>query len=239
MSMEPRQKSLPSDPFGTDPDAPSETYGDGDYVVTIDYGPVGIDGDGGDDPDPDDPETYMEVNLNGSAEFLTIPAQQTKGRDVSAANVVPGPGGAVVNQAPNMLIHKIIPHLEKEFTWKYALNPNFSEIISQLGTVNEKPYTWLHSTEAETWLFQSFSGRRNYLWAPTRGIVLAPYELTWTFAMKRFIANAGGPGGATVCGWNHFYRPKDGKFVRVLLPGIEVPVYPADDFADMFRAPGF
>jgi hypothetical protein len=127
-------------------------------------------------------------------------------------------------------ITKIIPTLEHSLDWEYVIDPPWTDIRLQLGTVNDAAIPLFNNAPIETVLFMSLSGEQNWTTAGAK-----PWSLSYKFS-ERNIFQEEGDNPAT---WNHVYNPSTNKFERIKRKdpaGEEVDMYAKSDFKDLFKS---
>jgi hypothetical protein len=225
------------DPFGVD----LQNVDDYDDMCKIDivYETSQYSGtdNGGVDPDPSDPTTFMEHSFDFGGEFLVIPptkASAVEGDEQDLVDPDNPPDGQTGDPSrlgldldaddevrdPQMKLTKIIPSINHSFRWPLALRPNFAAILSCLGKVNDRRSSLMFGAEAWTILFMGLTGKRKYLWRQTSAggeFGVTPYDLTFKFNCKRGEQRNEVGNKTHVIGWNHVYRPEKGRFEVVFL----------------------
>jgi hypothetical protein len=207
LDAEPFNGDLPSDPFGVDTGAPANTYDDL-MKVTIRYETSQLDED--EEPDEDDPETFLTINVNAGGEFLQINPKKTKMQDTGAG------GSADDEQNRDLLMPmvKSIINLEWSAKWESVLNPPWATIYDQLGTVNNTKSTLFNDAETETVMFQGVSGSRKFVFSGF-GVLVQPWNLTFKFSQK-YINDPDLISGNGIGGWNHAWAPDKQRWVRLM-----------------------
>jgi hypothetical protein len=192
----------PIDPFGADSNAPAGTYEDF-LEVTIDYGPSERGSD--DDPDQEDPTTFLEISSTASTNFLAntegstgalwgAPYGSSTSNNTSAVNI----------DIPDTVIETSI---EWSFRWPQVPYEYFSDTLiarfrAALGKVNSGPTSLFHNAPAETILFLGYAINQSYTWRRDDGVIIPPLSVDFKFLEKSFTAVDG-----TQVTHNHFYRP--------------------------------
>jgi hypothetical protein len=191
----------PIDPFGTDPNAPDGTY-EQFLEVTIDYGPSTVSDD---DPDQDDPETFLEISSSASTNFLANTAgsiNTTWGPEFGAAGTAQATSAVDVD-VPATVIETSI---EWSFKWPTVPYQYFSDTLiarmrAALGKVNSGPTALFHNAPAETILFLGYSLGQSNTWRRNSGVTVPPLNIEFKFLEKGFKDVAG-----NLVTHNHFYR---------------------------------
>jgi len=239
--------NMPIDPFGVDGGASSRTYHP--YIeVTVNFAPSAYQ-----DPDPNDPFTFLEVTGNESYEVIYVPPGDTKLVDEVNSDgendETPGTGpidadtgevsGTVtlgyprVNQNPNLPCAILVPTTEWNVRWRQIKNTTFRNVISHRlrligGRVNSLPLPFLYNAQPETVLYAGQSISNSYSWRDDN-VNSSPIDLSMKLIEKRVVWR-----GITV-GHNHVWEPGKG-WVRVLIgPDKDEPMYRRTDFNFLFK----
>lgn len=199
----------PVDPFGTDPNAPNKTY-EQFLRLTINYGTSP--NNDNDQPDQQDPKTFLEISANASGEFITTPpASSAFWKFADEAS-----GGEPVKerQVPNTIP---VPELEWNVRWSQIPFDFFgdsllSSLRSGLGKVNSSPMSLFFDSPTDTILFIGFTIRQQFTWRTGRG-AQPPLQLEMKFLEKNFTASDG-----TEVTHQHVYRPNKG-FQKLYIDG--------------------
>lgn len=223
--------NLPSDPFRKDVDGVSTKTYSRVLVVDIKYKTSTL------LPyDPYNPETFAEHSVDVSGEIMHIPNANTAGTadapvessSYTSASRTGSSPNATTNKDPTMVVTKVVPTIEHNFQWNNVLWPHWTNIIKALGTLNDRKLDWIAKGKTDTVMFMGVSGKR--LSIVTEGDDVTP---VWNLGLK-FLQRVVIDGGETY-GWNHVYRPQDGKWVK-LLRANDKPLYDATNFLDLFKA---
>lgn len=238
VDFEPFNSTLPFDPFdGDDEDADDEAP-DGTYdpfcAVSISYETVQNES-GQDEQDPNDPETFLEHSVTIGGEFLSIPNNKIELHQGGTAGtaIVPGQGTPIKDRVAPIV--KTIPLIEHQLKWKNCLRPFWSRIISYLGHINDRKYTFSGggtsyelAARKHCMLFMGVSGQQSYLWNGA-SIGVQPWSLDFRF-MHKEVTESG-----KVYGWRHIYVPEDGKWVQMTRANGE-PLYQEANLVKLFTA---
>ncbi len=236
----------PVDPFGFDPNASSNTYNKL-LEVTVHYGLNKIQ-----QPDPNDPKSFLEVNGSATGEFIHSTCPKGKWRkDTRNANDPPdatppagnnNPLGAPVQGTggtgsdpvadPSVEITIIVPKIEWTVKWKSVPYNYFRDVLKYRldwcqGKVNSGPLPFLYVGEPETLLFMGYNHTEEYSWRDG-SINIPPLNIEMKFVQKRLIWNG------LVIGHNHYWTPSKG-WQYLLIDGASQPTYQSRDFSVMFR----
>ena len=243
----PFQPDMPADFLGADP---FYDYKNEYMILTISYSTEGGSARN-EDRDDDDPQTFLEVSFDTSAEIFKIPgaiahfgvegmpAAQSWRTDYKAI-----PSDTDIPAA------MVIPTTTYNVNWKLALNPDFKLFRSLIGRVNKLVDPLFFNAPKESILFAGYSGRRAFLWNTPTGVTVTPWDLTFKFigrhvehndnvtVVQSRPENGGDPVLGGVAGWNHIYRPSTGFWERVMV-GNNKPIYgTTSTWLQMFRASG-
>ncbi len=209
VAWEAHTEGLPSDPFQQDTGAPEGTYGGklGDFTkITITYGTSSANDE---EPDPENPRTFLEISANASGEFISSPTTgkakwgSEDGDEVTDVDI---PGGVVQ------------PLTEWSVRWNQIPYTYFNDTLiatlrSKLGLVNDGDMKLLHEAPEDTMLFTGWSLRQQFTWRENKPGE-APVSLDLKFLEKNFEA----ANGVKVT-HNKFFRPSTGNFETLLLNG--------------------
>jgi len=232
----------PIDPFSIDRHAPANTY-EPYLKVTISFATSPEN----DEPDPDDPFTFLDINASASGEYLTA---EVSGDNVDWENFEGVPESPTEEDTP---LHQKVTSAEVEWTCKWSQIPFawFRDTLlprmrSLIGKVNDADMTIFHEAPAETILFNSWSMSTQYTWREGNAGT-SPISLQFNFLEKNF-EWTGGPtelesGGSAESEssqsetfdvqvtHNHLWRPNVG-WQRLLINGD--PMYEQADLSGMF-----
>lgn len=238
VSMTPVDESRPIDPFGSDlgagalnQDEWERTYGALVYLdITYETG-VGNE-DEENEPDSNDPVTFLEHSLSAGVEYLSIPPtklEEAEGEDPEANQQ-----SYSANRDQQLGAFKLIPTVEHTLKWKWALRPNWTTIYETLGKVNDRPIKIFNRAKKEHVLFTGLSGSQSYRLFRSRrnqkGLIVDPWSLEFRFSQRTI--NDGGE----QYGWNHVYSPKKGKWVKIKREDTGRFLYEDADMNAMFKA---
>jgi len=192
MTWKPHVDGLPCDPFGADTGAPSGTYQD--YIeVTIDYG---LTPSNDQQPEPNDPFTFLEVSANASGVFLSSPLDgANKGRAwelpdwVVEGDHITGGESSVIHES-NIPFTVTETQVEWTIRWpsipfSFWSNYLMARLREKLGTVNSSPMGILHNAPMDTILFLSYSASTSFTWRAGR-TGQNPIQLQMNFLEKNF-----------------------------------------------------
>lgn len=237
VSMTPVVESLPVDPFGSDlnngltDDEYAATYGRLVYLdITYETG-VGNE-DEQNQPDENDPVTFLEHSLSAGVEYLSIPP--TNSTVAEGEDPETNQGTYSANRDAQLGAFKIIPTVEHQLKWKWALKPNWTTIYGAMGKVNDSAIKLFHNAKKHHVLFTGVSGTQNYRMFRSRrnqtGLIVDPWSLEFKFSQRTI-----NDGGAQY-GWNHVFSPKKGKWVKLKRQDTGQFLYEDTDFLDLFKA---
>lgn len=205
VSFEPLSSDRPGDPFSVDNNAAEGTYEEY-YIATIEYATQLPDSDTNED-------SIFEHSVNVGGEFMSLPAQKTELEDDGGVN------GTAETSEPNKDIQlpltQVVPTIEHDFRVRYVLNPNWEKFVELLGCVNSNSpnnnkLVGIPKAKRETVMFMGVSGSQKVVWTGTN-TKEEPWDLEFKFSERSITdENGGGP-----YGWNHFYIPAKGKYLRV------------------------
>ena len=223
VSYKPLEQGKPTDPYGIDPDASDETYADF-LSVTINYFT-----DKGENVDPNNPFTFLEIAADASGEFLMLPVRS--GESEWQDPEIPAEPDFDVNvKGLNAPISQLIPEIEWTVTWSQIDNLFFSILLpimrSNLGKVNLTPMPLLYFAPSQTLLFVGFSMRQQESWRGGLGGI-PPVQIEMKFIEKHIDI------GGEIVGHNHFWREEEGRFVELNIRDGE-PVYRKANLNAMF-----
>jgi hypothetical protein len=139
----------------------------------------------------------------------------------------PEPPVFEANTDPQLGLYKIIPTIDHNLRWKFALRPDWTTIYRTLGHVNSNRIQLFNMAARETVLFSGISGQRSFRYFRRR-IDQTPWSLDFKFSQRCIFE-----GNATK-GWNHVYSPKKG-WVKVKREDGTL-LYPESDFRNLFKA---
>ena len=145
----------PIDPFLTDTDADSSTYGTV-AEVDVEYRSSNQEDEGC----IDDPRTFLEITGNTTGEFLHAGG----GNCYWAVDQVNTQFDSTLNSDPNPPVTIPVPHTEWNLRWPMIFGPFFEDILvdklrSRLGKVNETPFEILFNAAPETVMFLGYDYR--------------------------------------------------------------------------------
>lgn len=206
------------------------------------------------DEDPNDPETFIEVQKTGGGQFLSVPPVNTSTNEESvpdspgAADTVKRADGTKVregdtadktNPSQQMGIVMTIPTIEYTFTWPLVINPPFRLMDLALGKVNGTFMSIFDNAPLETVLFMGYNAKRKYIWDGATGRA-QPYEIQYKFS-RRMITRSSTAGAfgevdppARSFGWNHQFNGTEGEWERIKMANGR-SVHDKTDFLALFR----
>lgn len=212
---------LPVDPFGGDSSAPDDTYQD--YVkVTIEY--TTNPNNDGDETDPDDPRTILEISANASGTFLASPIRgnaewELEGYDLGEAQFAHDLAGEEFDgkqEVKEMDVPQTIRQPEVEWSVRWPQIPYefwtdklVTRLRDKLGKLNDSKMSLFHDAPVETVMFLSWSMKQSYTWRDGEA-GKSPVEVDMRFLEKNFKDVKGNQ-----VTHNHMYRP--GKGWTILL----------------------
>lgn len=188
--------------------------------------------EGGNEPDESNPGSYLSYSMDFATEYMTLrgPALRWESR-VDA----PVP--------PDALPTLRIPIIEHKIAWHRVINPPWTAIGNQVGTLNKEVFL---GATVGTVLFDGCKASKEFVTYSDFNQPLRYYKLEYLFREKRIRAFGYRPGVGDVpqdLGWNHVYRSlpdgaanwdrlvdQDGNFL-----------YPSTSFGELFKgemAPG-
>jgi len=223
VSYEPLEQGKPTDPYNTDPNASDGTYAEF-LRVTISYS-TGK----GEDFDPNDPFTFLEITADASGEFLMLPVRsgESEWRDPDIPVV---PDFDPVVKGLNAPVSQMIPEIEWTVTWSQLDHTFFAILLplmrENLGKVNLTPMPLLYFAPSQTLLFAGFNMRGQESWRGDQGGI-SPVQIEMKFIEKHLLIDG------EIIGHNHFWREEDGRFTELKIRGDE-PVYRRANLNMMF-----
>ena len=141
----------------------------------------------------------LTYSTSGSAEMIT---KSGNGLLWDRNGAAPVPEGAAGVQR--------IPITEHHLTWHLVLDPPWTAIQNQIGTLNDAVFL---DFEAETMLFDSYSASKEFAIAADFASPALYWKLEYVFKSKRFLGQLGKYEGeedfdrpADLIGWQHTYR---------------------------------
>lgn len=213
---------LPVDPFNVDPAPPlgrNATYHPV-LEVTIEYD------NKTEEPDENDPETFLTITANAAGEFLMVPsASETLWEAGAPAIGEPEQAGPPEpNRSATLPASVIIPETEWNVRWAQVPRDYFKETLlprmrDRVGTVNSSAATFLYDAPAETLMFVGYSVTRENQFVATRAGVeeeLPPVTVDMKFLEKNVVKIT--EGVTQRFGHQHVYRP-GGGWQRLLVDG--------------------
>ncbi len=186
----------PSDPFGSDSGALDDTYEE-NVEVTVEYSTSQANDE---QPNPNDPETFLEVSANASGEFLVTPLR-------GIAHWIPEdptvPAEPVTEADVNMKLTE--SQVEWSARWSqipftFFTNTLMNRLRSTLGMVNSVAMPLFYGAPPETMLFLGYSLRKQFTWRSDYA-GQPPIMLEMKFLEKNFTSAEG-----TKVTHNHLYR---------------------------------
>lgn len=224
-------KSRPVDPYGAHQSAEDNTYGTLiELSVTYETGENNEDEEN--DPDENKPETFLEHSLSAGVEYLSIPPtkiEESEGEDPEANQ-----GVYTANKDQQLGAFKLIPTVEHQLKWKWALKPNWNTIYETLGKVNDDAIKLFNNAKKHHVLFTGVSGQQNFKLFRARrgqtGIIIDPWSLDFKFSQRTI------NDGDSQYGWNHVFSPKKGKWVKIKREDTGRFLYEDADFKLLFKA---
>lgn len=162
------------------------------------------------------PHYFLEPSANATVEMLSM-----RINNKTLAGSTPNDRGeAVADQAAPII--KVLPVIERNFRWNWAVNPNINNIMSVLGSVNANSPEWLGGPPKETVLFLGFGLKVDYRWrCPPGTQILEPSSIPvatidYKFAERRITDTpAAGADVVETITWNHFFNPANQKWQRL------------------------
>lgn len=208
--------SVPSDPFGIDPEAPERTYDDF-LKLTIKYQTAP-------ENQQQQSQTYLKVSARASAEYLTVGARgDSKWGDEDGDDV----------EDIDVPINQIVSETEWTVSWprvkRDAVPVLFGQARPFMGTVNSSDLGILYGAAAETVLFTGMSFDQTFIYdfSSDDNNQNPGGSIQVTLLEKRILTPDG------IAGHNHFFRPSTGKFERIVKPDGSY-VYPAVNLNALF-----
>ncbi len=220
-------EGLPIDPWNVDSGAPDGTYL-GIVEVTIDYATTSLE-----DPDNDDPRTFLEISSNAAGNFLAVPVRG----NAYWLDIV---GDVVDVEVKESDVPQTVIENNVEWTVHWPQIPfDFfdGELIprlrSKMGKVNDTPMELLHNAPAETMMFLSYTTSQEYTWRS--GFAgRTPIALDMKFLEKNFL-----DADDNQVTHNHVYRPGVGWRRMGINVTAELdfdPLYSLTNLDDIFAA---
>ena len=203
----------PIDPFAADSAAPARTYC-GFVRVTIEYGTW----DGNDEePNPNDPTTYLEISSESSGQFLS---------DDSENGTWPGGIESHV-PVPRTIIEPMTEWTVRwpRMPWTYYDETLIARLRAAIGHVNSVYMPLFHDASPETILFLGYGYKRDLTWSEGYS-GQPPIEVTMKFLEKNFLSDG------TIVTHNHVYRPGWGYWARLQIDGNDL--YATHDLNTLF-----
>jgi len=217
VSYEVHTAGKPIDPFGQDPDAPANTYGN-IILLTIVYET------GKPNDNENDPETFLEISADAAGEFLSVPGRGGWGSmNPSAEDEV---------QGINVPITIVFPEIQWSVRWprvirSYVRDTLMPSMRSKLGHINNAEMPMLFGAVKDTIMFMGFSLREQFTW---RDAELPSTEIDMKFLEKHQEKLNG-----EIVGHNHFYREDTGDFEPLF--NVNGEIYSRVNLSDMFPSP--
>ena len=214
INIKPLKESLPQTFFGQGTNL--EEFENDYCIASISYGTAESAQQDG-DTDPNDPETFLEVSFDTSAEIFKINSSTTFGEenDDSKKKYEDEEVVANINDSPDTPATTVIPTTTYNMNWKLALNPNIEAFRALIGKVNGMRDPLFFNAPRDTILYAGFSGRRQFLFNPAiGGLSITPWNLNFKFIGKEITGrvieiNAMGDttfDGQKTVGWNHVFH---------------------------------
>jgi hypothetical protein len=192
----------PIDPFGNDREAADGTY-EQFLELDIDYESSSVSDD---DPDQDDPTTFLEISSTASINFLAD--------TIGSNGALWVPSGTDEDSAVDISVPSTVIEtaMEWSFRWPQVPYEYFSDTLiarmrDALGKVNNAPNTLFHNAPAETILFLGYSISQTASWQRKDGVKVPPLNLDLKFLEKNFKATDSLTGTEIQVTHNHIYRP--------------------------------
>jgi len=212
----------PIDPWNADTGAPAGTYDD-DIRITVEYETSPTNDQ---DPDPNNPLTFLEISANASGSFLAVEARFADWQPP------PFPTGGAAVPVTEIDVPQTLTETETEWSVRWSQIPwgfidatLLGRLRTKLGTVNNAPMTLFHAAPTETVLFLGYSYRQQFTWRPGNA-GQPPIELELKFLERNFTTNFG-----ERVTHNHLYRPGFG-YQRMTVNGR--PLYLQSDLDAIF-----
>ncbi len=211
----------PVDPLGIDRNPPEGTYQDV-CEVTVRFQTLDANQD---EPDPNNPETFLDISCSGAGEFIHTTAPDGEWTEEEGGEETPGDGEP--NELMSTAVSIMVPETEWNVSWprvpvQHWVGALKSKLRAALGKVNSRNMPIFFDAPPETILFLGYSMSRQYTWREQQ----PPFKLDLKFLEK----HVSGDGG--VYGHNHFWKADEG-WMRLLIN--EKPVYASGDLMDLFR----
>lgn len=246
---------VPTDPFNSDPDAPPKTYHPVIRVeITYNDNAEQPGSGGGGDANENDPETFLQIEASGAGEFLIIQSRNAQWQDDTN-------GQAEANTTADLPASRLVAETEWTITWP-MLNYEFYKTVmvprlrAARGTVNLTTYSLLYNAPAETLLLTGWDASEEHQVLFDNELpggidsdpqfFHAPVRLTVKMLEKNAGAlgthysatfNPGGSDRTVYAGHNHIWQPKEGKWKRLLVNGLDENLYHTYEFANLFAVP--
>ena len=209
-------EGLPSDPFGSDPLAPADTY-QNDLEVTVTYSTSAANDA---EANPADPKTWLEITANGAGNFL---AAGTDGSATWGGGTDP----VIERGIPSTITEPLVEwsvrwsQIPYEF-WNTTL---LNRLRDALGKVNGSAMSLFHDAPADTILLTAWTMKQQFTWRD--GLTgQAPIQLEMRFLEKNFVHTSG------QVTHQHFWRPGKG-FQTLEFDGVQ-PAFAQDDLDKIF-----
>jgi len=211
----------PIDPFSGDPSAPSGTY-DEYLKVTLNYGTAP---ENDQEPNPDDPRTFLEVSCRSESQFLSY-APTGVNATWDQASLQQDNGNAVKDADLNV----VVPNHTQQWTLRWPQVPYsfFNDtLIDRLnllrGKVNLTVLELFNDAPAETIMFTGYDLETQYTWREDYAGI-SPVNVVLTFVEKNFLHfGEGGVANDVQVTHNHFFDPRTGRWRKIYIDG--KPVY--------------
>ncbi len=206
----------PVDPLRIDRNPPENTYQEV-CEVTVQFQTLDANKD---EPDPNNPETFLDISCAGAGEFIHTTAPD--GEWVGGEN-----GDGVPNELMSTSVSIMVPESEWNVSWarvpvQYWTSTLKNKLRAALGKVNSGSMPIFFDAPTETVLFLGYTMSREYTWREQQ----PPFKLNLKFLEKHISDNG------SVYGHNHFWKADEG-WTRLLIN--DKPVYADDDLMDLFR----
>jgi len=163
VDWESNDDGLPIDPFGWDPDAPEGTYCQ-DIKVTVAYQPSET--PDGDEPDEDNPSSWLTISASASCQFLSPPLRKSKWRSVYTG----GGFDEVEIKDPDVQVPIVCPMIEWSMSWpqinhEFFKNTLLTRMRNSIGKVNSAAMNdGLYGAPQYTFQFLGWSMSRDLSW---------------------------------------------------------------------------
>lgn len=238
VSWKSHDQGLPVDPWGADPNAPNGTY----YpvcLVTVRYDDEVTKPDGNEEnPDENDPKTFLEISANSAGDFIHSPIPNSSWEQTT------GTSEPTSNTTPNAPVQLIVPETEWTLNWPRVSNQFFEDILitrlrDAMGKVNSDIYPLLYNAAAETLLFVGWtmSEERQFLFNDETNQVQflrPPLKVSVKMLEKQVEYIVGST--THIAGHNHVWRPGYG-WRRLLFDGV-TPLHQSHNFNNIFAPVG-